>query len=58
MKKKKSNEMDCTDGILSPDGILFTNYTAFQSLHGKCTIVQYFLLYQMFHLAVLLYSTL
>ena len=26
MKKKKSNEMDCTDGILSPDGILFTNY--------------------------------
>ena len=27
MKKKKSNEMDCTDGILSPDGILFTNYT-------------------------------
>ena len=27
MKKKKSNEMDCTDGILSPDGILFTNYS-------------------------------
>ena len=26
MKKKKSNEMDYTDGILSPDGILFTNY--------------------------------
>ena len=29
MKKKKSNEMDYTDGILSPDGILFTNYTCF-----------------------------
>ena len=26
MKKKKSNEIDYTDGILSPDGILFTNY--------------------------------
>ena len=30
MKKKKSNEMDYTDGILSPDGILFTNYTAME----------------------------